>query len=196
MTAQALADRSVELGHPLDRSVIAKLEKGHRQTVTVADVLVLALALDVPPVLLLLPFGQTDTAELLPGRDVDLSEAFEWLTGQPTAVSAWRSLPASTGWGEHAEVVNEFLGHRRDLRVWEAARQSAERLRSQAALARAEGRAEEAGRLDKEAESDLDRAEVRWIRLREFRARIRRHGLTPPDLPTALAAREDVGESL
>ncbi len=82
MTAQALADRCTDLGHPLDRSVVAKLEKGHRQTVTVAEVIALARALRVPPILLIYPVGDVAEFEALPAQIADTWDAAKWFTGR------------------------------------------------------------------------------------------------------------------
>lgn len=82
MTAQALADRCAALGYPLDRTVIAKLEKGLRQTVTVADLLVLAKALEVPPLALVFPVGYEGEVEVLPGRMEHPITALRWASGE------------------------------------------------------------------------------------------------------------------
>lgn len=124
LTAQALADRCGELGHPLDRSVIAKLEKGHRAHVTVADWLVLARALGVAPVQLLMPFGIGDPTELLPGEDVDSVGAAKWISGEdgfpvdgidPTE-DRWY-LPSGT-WKTGAEPVTLCRRHRSLVQQW------------------------------------------------------------------------------
>ena len=57
MSVQKLADVTDELGMPIPRSVLANLESGRRETVTVAEVLVLAAALDVAPIDLICPSG-------------------------------------------------------------------------------------------------------------------------------------------
>ncbi len=45
MSAQDLADRCAEIGHPIPRNVIANMESGRRATLPLVDVLVLAEAL-------------------------------------------------------------------------------------------------------------------------------------------------------
>ncbi|MFB6567362.1 helix-turn-helix domain-containing protein [Streptomyces noursei] len=82
MSAQALADRCAELGHPLDRSVIAKLERGIRQSVSVADLLVLAKALDLPPLALVFPVGYEEEVEVLPGRSEHPVTGLRWASGE------------------------------------------------------------------------------------------------------------------
>lgn len=82
MSAQQLADRTAELGMPIPRSVLANLESGRRETVSVAEVLVLAAALNVSPAELMCPVGFDQQAEMLPGRMVDPREAMRWFTGE------------------------------------------------------------------------------------------------------------------
>jgi hypothetical protein len=81
LTLQALSDRCAGLGYPIARSVLSKLEKGHRHSVTVDEVMVLALALEVPPPLLMFPFGQKPIAEVAPDRWTDTMTAVAWLGG-------------------------------------------------------------------------------------------------------------------
>jgi transcriptional regulator with XRE-family HTH domain len=82
LSAQKLADRCEQLGFAIPRSVIANLENGYREAVSVAELLVLAQALEVPPVLLVAPLDSQKTMELLPGRCGSTAAAVLWLTGQ------------------------------------------------------------------------------------------------------------------
>ena len=82
MTVQALADRCAELGLPLGRLTITKLERGNRQAVTPAEVMVLAVALEVPPVELIFPVGQSEYVEILPGRKVPALDGLRWFSGE------------------------------------------------------------------------------------------------------------------
>lgn len=81
MTVQALADRCAELGVPLGRVTITKLERGIRERVSVAQLFVIAEALDVPALELLFPPAAGGTAEVLPGRHMASKEAARWFTG-------------------------------------------------------------------------------------------------------------------
>jgi transcriptional regulator with XRE-family HTH domain len=81
MTVQALADRCAEMGLPIGRVTITKLERGMRQAVTPAEVMVLAAALDVAPVELLFPVGVDERIEILPGQLVDSLAAVRWFCG-------------------------------------------------------------------------------------------------------------------
>lgn len=72
MSAQQLADSCSELGYSgMTRSVIANLETGARDSLSIPEWLILAAALGVPPLLLLYPLGRTDEkSEVLPGVEL------------------------------------------------------------------------------------------------------------------------------
>lgn len=82
MSAQQLADRTAELGMEIPRSVIANLESGRRETVTVPELQVLAAALQVAPVELVCPAGFDEQTEILPDRMVDPLSASLWFRGE------------------------------------------------------------------------------------------------------------------
>ncbi|MFF9324007.1 hypothetical protein ACF1AY_04740 [Streptomyces sp. NPDC014776] len=67
---------------PIKRSVLANLESGRRTTVSVSEVLVLAAALEIPPVLLLFPVGYSETHEALPGKSMQPMDAVDWFGGR------------------------------------------------------------------------------------------------------------------
>ena len=81
MTAQQLAKRTAQLGFEIPRSVIANLENNRRDIVTVAELLILAAALDVPPVLLVAPVGRARAQEVLPGVQTSPWRARGWIHG-------------------------------------------------------------------------------------------------------------------
>jgi transcriptional regulator with XRE-family HTH domain len=81
LSAQQLAERCDRIGMPIKRSVIANLESGRRTTVTVAEVLVLAQALEVPPAVLLFPVGYATEVEVLPEAVIEPLEAIGWVAG-------------------------------------------------------------------------------------------------------------------
>ena len=84
MSAQDLADETERLGHPVSRSQIANYESNRKRGLDVAEFLILAAALDIPPSLLLFPTFPDDTVEVLPGRVIDTSRAVDWLSGHAT----------------------------------------------------------------------------------------------------------------
>ncbi|WP_051737809.1 hypothetical protein [Pseudonocardia halophobica] len=89
LSVQVVADRCAAAGHPLDRSVIAKIEKGQRRTVTVADILALAAALEVTPVALIFPLGEQEEFQVLPNRRVTTWRAVQYFIGDSNSVD-WR----------------------------------------------------------------------------------------------------------
>lgn len=91
--AQGCADR----GHPeIKEQTIKNLETGRRASMTIADFVVLADVLGVPPVSLLFPLGTDATVEVLPGREVSTWDALAWFTGEtPTDQPAPRAPPAT-----------------------------------------------------------------------------------------------------
>jgi hypothetical protein len=81
LTAQGLAARCTELGLPIGRPAIAKMERGLRDTITVTELHVLAKALNVSPADLMFPLGQAAEVEVLPGEHVDTWDAVLWFSG-------------------------------------------------------------------------------------------------------------------
>lgn len=77
ISTQRLAVMTAELGMEIPRSVLANFESGRRETVTVAELLILAYALDVTPAMLLIPSGE---AEILPGITWPSEKAAHWLS--------------------------------------------------------------------------------------------------------------------
>lgn len=84
MSAQKLADRCAELGYPVPRSVLANIENGRRDSISTAELRVIAAALEVPPALLEVPLGRADVdrVEVLPDVELAPWEAWQWFTGQ------------------------------------------------------------------------------------------------------------------
>jgi transcriptional regulator with XRE-family HTH domain len=142
MSVQRLADRTADLGMPIPRSVLANLESGRRETVSVAEVLVLAAALDVAPIELICPVGFDQQTEILPGRTADPLSAVRWYTGElkletagteTTLRQAARGEQSSTYLVEyHEELINRLRS-----REGEAARAIADSEKASAGAAAA-----------------------------------------------------------
>lgn len=173
MSTQQLADRCDELGFPIGRSVLANLENGRRETVSVQELLVLAVALDAPPVLLLLPLGHQAGTELLPGRDVATWDAVKWVAGD-AKLSGLPDDPTLT-WPDDDAPVQLHQRHDRlmdDLTgepLWLGALTPG-------------GSVSEA----RDAVRDIEKRLT--ADLRSLRKQMRDLGLTPPQLPPQLAA--------
>ncbi|WP_166387708.1 helix-turn-helix domain-containing protein [Catellatospora methionotrophica] len=164
ISAQQLADACAGLGYPLQRSVLANFESGRRQTVTLADVYVLAQALGVPPLALMVPVGVAESVEILPGSDVPIVEAMKWLAGE-------EALPGSDWDGASRELsaISSYKSHATLVENWNKYRH----------LARHAENAEEVRRNEELAE--MMRGELRW--LREL---MKNRKMTPPALPTEM----------
>jgi len=81
-SAQWLADRTAELGYGISRTAISNLEVGRKRAVEVPELIVLAAALEVPPILLLYPELPGGEVEILPGITVGSWDAAQWFTGE------------------------------------------------------------------------------------------------------------------
>jgi transcriptional regulator with XRE-family HTH domain len=87
MSAVKLATRTAELGFPIHRVAISKLESGERP-ITVPELITLAAALDTVPLALLLPTTTDATIEILPGSEMTGAAAIGWFTGTTSATPA------------------------------------------------------------------------------------------------------------
>jgi transcriptional regulator with XRE-family HTH domain len=176
MTAQHLAGRCAGLGLPLDRTVIAKLEKGLRQMLTVGELLVLARALGVPPLTLVFPVGEEKTTEILPGQIADTWQAAKWLTGED-------GFPGDLAASPHAGDL--FLYRQHDRHEEDEYLGGLAALDAEAKAGKARTAAERDLRL---AQAEAWRQSMRQARagLLEVRATMRSRGLVLPE-PDLLA---------
>ncbi|PND55522.1 hypothetical protein CRM90_22485 [Mycobacterium sp. ENV421] len=89
-----LAERTKELGAPVHRTALPKIESGERD-ITITELVGLAAALDVPPLSLLFPDVLAEI-EVLPGKRMDGLSALGWFIG----------MGGSADIIEHGEVVH------------------------------------------------------------------------------------------
>jgi transcriptional regulator with XRE-family HTH domain len=169
LSAQQLADRCAELGMPIRRSVLANLENGRRDAITIAELLVLAHALDVSPILLVFPVGRRDEVEALPGRSLPTWDAALWLSG--TARLQETATGLDVEWAGPDDVIPLYERHEQLVfewlrRPWEAIWAETE-----------EGEKQAIAQMRDEYIKDLYRV----------RAVMRDQGLIPPELPDDLA---------
>ncbi|MFF3276923.1 helix-turn-helix domain-containing protein [Streptomyces chrestomyceticus] len=171
-SAQDLADRCEQLGHPIPRNVIANMESGRRANLPLVDVMVLATALRTYPVCLIFPVGYVDRTQELPFQDL---------------VPTWDALRRFTGEqelsGYDAGLVPSFELHASLVRTALAALEEEERARFTARTATGRAQQEEA---ERKRSAYADQVISAKYRLRYLRRDIRDAGATPPDLPTAL----------
>ncbi|RIR89263.1 DNA-binding protein [Mycobacteroides abscessus] len=120
-SATWLSDRTAELGYRVPATVISKLDSGHRGSVLgVAELVVLAAALDMPPVALLYPALPDGDVELLPKVPTRSLNAVEWFSGHTprSEIDAVEVDPARMD----AEILN--LRRLRHSRIRETMRKS------------------------------------------------------------------------
>lgn len=101
ITASELSRRTREIGYPISRGAIAKMESNSRAgKIDVMEWLVLAAALDIPPVLLLFPeYPDGRYMALLPNVVVHGLQAVDWVAGLAALPSARSESGGLTGEG-------------------------------------------------------------------------------------------------
>lgn len=118
MSIQQLSNEVERLGLPIDRPVLSNLENGRRHTVSVPELMVLAAALRVPPLLLAFPLGHTAAAEPLPDVTVSPWQALNWAAG--LADGPPDDMKDEVGsvrlYRQHGEIVSRLLAEQRTLR--------------------------------------------------------------------------------
>jgi transcriptional regulator with XRE-family HTH domain len=171
-SAQELADRCEQLGHPIPRNVIANMESGRRANLPLVDVMVLAAALETYPVCLVFPVGYVEETQELP---------FQHL------VPTWDAMRRFTGeedvFGYDAGLVPDFEAHASLVSTALAALEEEERARFAAKTATSRAQQEEA---ERQRTLYSDQAISAKYRLRHLRRDLREDGATPPRLPPAL----------
>lgn len=164
MTRDQLAARCAELGYPsLTSPALANIETGRRapdgkrrRDITVDEAMVLAKALKVAPVLLLFPVGTEPSVPVLPQDPMDPWDAARWLTGE-----AYQGEDVAEHW---AIPLYLFRTH--------------DRLRNE----RLELMADQLFAPKDEEEQPKRTIKIDALRdkLKDVRAEMHRHGLTPP----------------
>ncbi|MFE3737721.1 helix-turn-helix domain-containing protein [Streptomyces sp. NPDC059134] len=172
--AQGCADRGLP---EFTEHSMKNLESGRKTSITVAEVVVLAAVLGVPPVSLLFPLGSSASVEVLPGCEVSTWDAVAWFTGES-------SLDEPTSEGSARDVLDVFRQHG-DLVTAAMSSYALARERRRTASTTLD-RARRATLLQR-AEGYEEHAFEDCQELRTFRGRMRDRDLAPPSLPDELA---------
>ena len=82
LTVAGLAERTAKLGHPISAQAIGRIEDNDRQgRLDIAELLILAAALEIPPMVLLFPGFPDDAEPVLPDVIAASDAAARWLSG-------------------------------------------------------------------------------------------------------------------
>lgn len=82
MTAMDVAAKTADLGYPITRQAVAKIENNSRAgKVDLAELIVPAAALDLSPLQLVFPDLVDGPVEILPGREATSLRAADWFAG-------------------------------------------------------------------------------------------------------------------
>jgi len=92
MTGRALSARCIDLGLEIRPAVLSTIETGVRDSITTAELLVLARAVGVSPLSLLLP--QDAATEVAPGLTLDADAARAWFVGTEPPRTITITVPA------------------------------------------------------------------------------------------------------
>jgi hypothetical protein len=84
-SAQWLADETERLGYPISRAAIANYESGRKKGLDVAELLVLAAALRIPPLTILFPELPDGQVEVLPGVQTTNWDGAAWFSGEASS---------------------------------------------------------------------------------------------------------------
>ncbi|MCD2134732.1 helix-turn-helix domain-containing protein [Rhodococcus qingshengii] len=107
LSYQQLADKCTELGYPTLRTTLANLEAHKRKSLTLHELIILAAALDVPPVELLFPGIPDGEVQILPNKKQNAWEALQWFTGEtPTLDPA--DAPEPTDPNYHIALIRDM----------------------------------------------------------------------------------------
>lgn len=161
MSTQQLSEAVERLGVEIKRPVLSNLENKRRGTVSVAEVLVLAAALEVSPVRLVFPLERQ--AEPLPDVEALPWAAIEWFNGQ-------HQLLAAPQRGDAMQLLTRYRQHQEQVVRWR-------NLRARLSDALADGRDTQRW------EDDLREVET-WLTI--LRAEMRHRDAIPPSLPPSL----------
>lgn len=124
LTVQQLSDALAEHGVIINRPVLSNLENGTRHTVSAAELMVLARALDVPPLLLILPLGSSEQVEVLPGVVDDAWTAYRWFVGELPAELLGAERDPAVRWSrvdDAGRLVDTYKVHHNGLHGFLAA---------------------------------------------------------------------------
>ncbi|MFD0261778.1 helix-turn-helix domain-containing protein [Kitasatospora indigofera] len=176
LSAEALSERCSDLGFPISRQIIAKVESGHRGALDVPELLVLADALQVPPVALIFPPDREAFVRTAPLVKKPVWDAAKWFCGEEDPVHPPED-------GSTRATLDALRRHDRLLRIALMSHRISTERRQEAQLASpADYEAINRAAAQLEAVAQQDRSE-----LLAARQALRARGVFPSPLPDSLA---------
>ncbi|MFF4520434.1 helix-turn-helix domain-containing protein [Streptomyces bluensis] len=177
LTVAETADACAARGLAVPKTTITNLETGRRGSVDLAEFLVLADVLGVPPITLLFPLDATPTVDVLPGQPVSTWDSLAWFTGETASSEA---APK----GSPRELLDVFRAHSDAVAAAAVSTSMAKDRRRKASTT-----------LDPARRADLLETAAGYEQLafddcralRSYREGMRERGLVPPVLPADLA---------
>lgn len=107
MSVSEVAERTRELGYPIHRVTLGKIESNNREgKFDVVEVIVLAIALDVEPLHLLFPDLLHGRVDWLPGRSMRTEDAILGFVGHPDRTNARDATSLALFWDYRESVEN------------------------------------------------------------------------------------------
>ncbi|MFC7483383.1 helix-turn-helix domain-containing protein [Luedemannella flava] len=124
MTAKDVEAATWRLGHRVPKSVIVNLENRRRESISVAELLIVAAALEVPPILLLAPLGRSESVEVLPDIGATPWQVRGWVHGafvppyEGLSYERWRYAQIILGLHDvHRALVKRYMNAEERLRL-------------------------------------------------------------------------------
>jgi transcriptional regulator with XRE-family HTH domain len=109
-SARVLAEKCQAAGLKWERDVVANLESGRRTSVTLDELLILALVLNVPPILLVTPLGTKDEQQVAPGVSATPWDVYRWFLGEiaDPRGDEFATAEAKTKWSKAREPIRLY----------------------------------------------------------------------------------------
>lgn len=123
---QDLADRLAEIGAPMNRVTLAKIEAGgtRAENLSIVDLLVLAAALDTSPVSLVFPVGRVELIEITPQLRIFSARASKWFCAEMALTDEQQLLINHSEWIQATSGTRAYrLRDRLSEEIREAKRQ-------------------------------------------------------------------------
>lgn len=193
LSAQQLSQKCADLGLEISRSTIADLENGRRVALTVAELYVLAVALDLPPVELVVPLGRATTAEVLPGQLAPVWDVARWFRGDIRLTFPGGVLTFAAS--DDSLPIDLFRSHQLTVEHWHTMDHMVRLQAEVSAGVRAAGRSDLFEGTVRTLETFHRNREAAERDLQEVREIFRSRGLSPPPLPPELTHLEGPGRA-